>query len=128
MIRFKAKHLLNMVSFNIQVKLRSLSRFTLIICSSILLVTILNVWVVFLNNTWGEEIAGTEISDNLDGTIDSDIIVGLAGNDKLYGSSGPDQLEGGVGADYFDCGTGVDKILDYSSQQGDIRGSNCEEY
>jgi Ca2+-binding RTX toxin-like protein len=128
MIQFKAKHLLNVVSFNIQVKLTSLSRFTLSVCSSILLVTILNVLMVFLNNTWGDEITGTDISDNLDGTINSDIIMGLAGNDKLYGSSGPDQLEGGAGADYFDCGKGIDKIIDYSSQQGDIRGSNCEDY
>ena len=109
-------------------KLRIFSRFTLSVCSSILLVTILNVSVVFLNNTRGDEITGTEMSDNLDGTINSDIIAGLAGNDKLYGSSGTDQLEGGPGADYFDCGKGFDKILDYSSQQGDIRGSNCEVY
>lgn len=126
MIQFKAKHRLNMVSLNIHAKLRIFSRLTLSVCSSILLVTILN--VVFLNNTRGDEITGTEMSDNLDGTINSDIIAGLAGNDLLYGSNGTDQLEGGPGADYFDCGKGIDKILDYSSQQGDIRGSNCEDY
>jgi Ca2+-binding RTX toxin-like protein len=109
------------------VKLRSLSTFTLSVLS-ILLVSILNGSAIFLNNSWGDDITGTDNNDNLGGTINSDILIGLAGNDKLYGSSGADQLEGGEGADYFDCGKGIDKILDYSSQQGDIRGSNCEDY
>jgi Ca2+-binding RTX toxin-like protein len=110
------------------VKLRSLSTFTLSIFSSILLLSILNGSTIFLNNTWGDDITGTVNNDNLRGTINSDILIGLAGNDKLYGSSGADQLEGGEGANYFDCGKCIDKVLDYSSQQGDIRGSNCEDY
>jgi Ca2+-binding RTX toxin-like protein len=110
------------------VKLRSLSTFTLSVLSLILLVSILNGSAILLNNSWGNDITGTDNNDNLAGTINSDTITGLAGNDKLYGGSGTDQLEGGEGADYFDCGKGTDKILDYSSQQGDIRGSNCEDY
>lgn len=109
-------------------KLRSLSTFTLSVLSLILLVSILNGSTILLNNSWGNDITGTDNNDNLAGTINSDTITGLAGNDKLYGGSGTDQLEGGEGADYFDCGKGTDKILDYSSQQGDIRGSNCEDY
>lgn len=96
--------------------------------SLILLVSILNGAEILLNNSWGNDITGTDDSDSLAGTINSDTITGLAGNDKLYGGRGTDQLEGGEGADYFDCGQGTDKILDYSSQQGDVRGSNCENF
>jgi Ca2+-binding RTX toxin-like protein len=92
------------------VKLRSLSTFTLSVFSSILLVSILNGSAIFLNNSWGDDITGTDNNDNLGGTINSDILIGLAGNDKLYGSSGADQLEGGEGADYFDCGKGIESF------------------
>ena len=55
-------------------------------------------------------------------------LFGDGSNDKLYGGSGNDDLKGGAGADYFDCGKGVDEILDFSSQQGDTKAKNCEDF
>jgi Ca2+-binding RTX toxin-like protein len=80
------------------------------------------------NNAWADELTGTDGNDSLIGTVNPDTVNGLAGDDKLYGGSDADRLKGGEGADYFDCGKGIDEILDYNSQQGDIRGSNCEKY
>ena len=48
-------------------------------------------------------------------------------NDLIYGSSGDDVLEGGPGQDYFNCGDGVDVVLGYSTTEGDIITSDCED-
>ncbi len=75
-----------------------------------------------------DSVLGNDGNDTLFGDAGADILRGGNGDDILVGGAGADQLQGGVGADTFrflstaDLGlTGAtsDRVLDFSSVQGD---------
>ena len=77
-------------------------------------------------------IEGGDGDDELFGSIGDDVLKGGEGNDVLYGSLGSDLLLGGAGNDtlrgeagadrfvFESLADGVDKVLDFSSAEGDV--------
>jgi len=74
-----------------------------------------------------DRLQGGAGDDLLKGGLGADELFGGGGDDRLIGHLGRDQLTGGVGADKFFLdvadhsarGSGIDRILDFSSDQGD---------
>jgi Ca2+-binding RTX toxin-like protein len=74
-----------------------------------------------------DTLVGEDGDDVINGGFEDDYLNGGKRNDLMYGSSGDDVLEGGPGQDYFNCGDGVDVVLGYSTTEGDIITSDCED-
>ncbi|KPF83592.1 hypothetical protein IP78_01800, partial [Brevundimonas sp. AAP58] len=55
-----------------------------------------------------ENVAGTNLNDDLTGDGAANYLLGLVGNDTLDGGGGDDILEGGIGADVIRGGAGFD--------------------
>lgn len=75
-----------------------------------------------LNGNLGDDTcSGGEGADSVRGGQGADVLFGDAGADHLYGDRGDDSLSGGDGADVFHIGAGGghDRVLDFSSYQGD---------
>jgi Ca2+-binding RTX toxin-like protein len=76
-----------------------------------------------------EDLAGGYASDNLRGDHNDNTIIGRSGDDILFGRNGDDLLEGGEGddtlyggqdADGFIFTSGYDRLMDFSTSEGDI--------
>ncbi len=67
------------------------------------------------------DITGTKYNDFFHGRAGDDIFFGGKGNDVFKGGAGDDIFFGGEGSDrfVFNVNTGVDKVLDFSSAEGD---------
>jgi len=96
-----------------------------------------NDWV--LGGKDNDQVSGDDGDDIVNGNIGADLVLGGAGNDTvrggqdndsvsggtgadwLSGDRGDDTISGGAGADVFhsSSGAGVDRVLDFSSAEGD---------
>jgi Ca2+-binding RTX toxin-like protein len=74
-----------------------------------------------------DTLLGEDGNDLINGGFDDDYLDGGNSNDLIYASLGDDILEGGPGQDYFNCGDGLDIVLDFSTEEGDIITSDCED-
>src|SRR5829696_8332638 len=78
-----------------------------------------------LNGKEGDDrLTGGRGDDELDGDEGNDIIKGQQGNDEINGGEGSDIMVGGLGSDTFNCDE-FDKIMDFSSVEGDKKIGSC---
>jgi Ca2+-binding RTX toxin-like protein len=69
-------------------------------------------------------ITGDEGDDKVDGGKGEDHLDGSEGNDEINGGEGSDIMVGGLGSDTFICDE-FDKIMDFSSVEGDKKIGSC---
>ncbi len=78
---------------------------------------------VLIGEAGADRLEGGAGADRLYGGDGDDVLIGGDGNDRLEGGPGSDILIGGLGADAFNYRpgdlSGVDRIMDFSSAQGD---------
>jgi hemolysin A len=69
-------------------------------------------------------ITGDEGDDKVDGGKVDDHLDGSEGNDEINGGEGSDIMIGGLASDTFICDE-FDKIMDFSSVEGDKKIGSC---